>query len=57
LIRRVLQHQHQHPRELQSTTWRRQAGKGKELLGKEDEGAKKWEKTLKSSEALKDDEV
>jgi hypothetical protein len=38
-------------------TWRRQAGKGKGLLGKEDEGAKKWGKTLESSEALEEGEV
>jgi hypothetical protein len=31
--------------------------KGEGLLGKEDEGTKKWEKTLESSEALKEGEV
>jgi hypothetical protein len=38
-------------------TWRRQAGKGEELLGKEEEGAKKWEKTLEIPKALKEGEV
>jgi hypothetical protein len=40
-------------------TWQRQkqAGKGEELLGREDEGAKKWEKPLDNFEALKEDEV
>jgi hypothetical protein len=38
-------------------TWRRQAGKGEGLLGKEDKGAKKWGKTLESSEVLKEGEV
>jgi hypothetical protein len=40
-------------------TWQRQklAGKGEELLGREDEGAREWEKPLESSEALKEDEV
>jgi hypothetical protein len=40
--RRVLRHQL--PQKLPLTTWRRQAGKGEGLLGKEDEGAKKWGK-------------
>jgi hypothetical protein len=36
------------------TWWRRErAGEGKELLGREDEGAVEWEKPLESSEALK----
>jgi hypothetical protein len=40
-------------------TWRRrrQARKGEELLGREDEGARKWEKPLESSGALKEGEV
>jgi hypothetical protein len=54
-IRWVLRHQHL--RELQSTTWQRQAGKGEELLDKENEGAKRWKKPLESSEALKEGEV
>jgi hypothetical protein len=54
-IRRVLRLQH--PRELQSTTWQRQARKGEELLGNEEEGTKKWEKTLEIPEALKEGEV
>jgi hypothetical protein len=47
------------PLELQSTTWwgQKQAGKGKELLGRKDAGTKEWEKPLESSEALKEDEV
>jgi hypothetical protein len=32
-------------------------GEGEELLGREDEGAKKWEKPLESSESLREDEV
>jgi hypothetical protein len=31
--------------------------KGRELLGREDEGAREWEKPLESSEALKEDGV
>jgi hypothetical protein len=31
--------------------------KGEELLGREDKGARKWEKPLESSGALKEDEV
>jgi hypothetical protein len=40
-------------------TWQRQkqAGKGEELLSREDAGARKWEKPLESPEALKEDEV
>jgi hypothetical protein len=38
-------------------TWQRQDGKGEELLGREDEGTKKWEKPLESSGAFKEDEV
>jgi hypothetical protein len=36
-------------------TWRKRerAGEGKEPLGREDDGAAEWEKTLESSEALK----
>jgi hypothetical protein len=36
-------------------TWRRRkrAGEEKELLSREDEGAREWKKPLKSSEALK----
>jgi hypothetical protein len=46
-------------RELELTTWQRQkqAGKREELLSREDEGAKKWEKPLETSESLREDEV
>jgi hypothetical protein len=38
-------------------TWQRQAGKGEELLGWEDEGAKRWKKPLESFGGLKEGEV
>jgi hypothetical protein len=39
------------------TTWQRKAGKREELLGREDEGTKRWEKPLESSGDLKEGEV